>query len=66
MPDLHVTPSGDGDWDVKRADDGKVLSHHSTREEAEIHARQLVHEEGGGEVHLHDAEGHIDDAESVD
>jgi hypothetical protein len=66
MPDFHVAPSGDGDWDVKRAEDGEVLSHHGTREDAEIHARQLAHEAGGGEVRLHDVQGQINQTEAVD
>ncbi len=66
MPDFHVTPSPDALWEVKTADTGEVVSRHNTREQAEIAARQLVSERGGGEVRIHDASGEVTERESLD
>ena len=65
MSNLHVMLSPDGHWDVKEAEGGETRSHHETREEALIAAKQLARERDGAEVRTHEAGGEIDEREEV-
>lgn len=53
MPDVHVTRHGQR-WAVADDPAATPLSEHATREEAEVAARALAAERGGGEVIVRD------------
>jgi hypothetical protein len=66
MSNLHVMMSPDGDWDVKEAEDGEVISHHAQREDAVTAAEQLARERDGAEVRIHEpGGGAIEEREEV-
>jgi hypothetical protein len=65
MGNLHVMLSPDGHWDVKEAEGGELRSHHESREEALIAAKQLARERDGVEVRVHDVDGEIEERTEV-
>jgi hypothetical protein len=66
VSNLHVMLSADGHWDVKDAEDGEILSHHESRDDAVTAAVQLAKERDGAEVRIHEAEGEIEKREEVE
>jgi len=63
MPDhdRHVVPNPEGGWDVKAPGAQRGSSHHSTQAAAIDAARQIVHNQGGGELVIHNTHGQIRD-----
>ena len=55
MPELHVHPSGNGDWVIDLADGRSALSSHRTAGEAELAARRHALRCGVRGIYLHDA-----------
>jgi len=66
MANLHVMLSPDGHWDIREADDGEIVSHHETREDAVAAARQVARERDGAEVRIHEPNGEVGEREEVD
>jgi len=64
MSDRHVVPSGDG-WDVRAPGADRASSHHDTQADAIDRARQIVRNDGGGEVVIHGQDGRIRDSDTV-
>ena len=60
----HVSKNGD-EWVVKRAGAQRASSRHSTQHEAEIAAKKIAHNQGGGEVVIHRPDGTIRDKDTV-
>ena len=61
----HVVPSPGGGWDVKAPGAKRASSHHPTQASAERRAKQIVGNEGGGEVVIHRPNGQIRDSDTV-
>lgn len=63
--DRHVVPNADGGWDVKAPGAGRASSHHDTQADAERRAKEIVRNQGGGEVRIHGRDGRIRDSDTV-
>jgi hypothetical protein len=63
--DRHVVPNSDGGWDVKAPGADRSSSHHDTQREAEQRAKEIVGNQGGGEVVIHGQDGRIRDKDTV-
>jgi len=63
--DRHVVPSREGGWDVVAPGGQRASSHHDTQRAAIDRARNIVQNEGGGEVVIHDRRGSIRDSDTV-
>ena len=61
----HVVPNPDGGWDVKKPHADRSSSHHDTQAEAEKRAKEIVGNNGGGEVRIHGRDGRIRDSDTV-
>lgn len=61
----HVVPNPEGGWDVKKPGAVRSSSHHDTQKEAEVRAKEIVANAGGGEVRIHDAKGRFRDSDTV-
>lgn len=61
----HVVPNPDGGWDVKAPGAKRASSHHPTQLDAERRAKEIVGNEGGGEVVIHRPNGQIRDSDTV-
>ncbi len=55
----HVTPSGDGDWRVKREGSSRADSVHEDKADAVERAKGLAKDAPLGQVVIHDREGKI-------
>ena len=51
--DRHVVPNPRGGWDVKAPGAERASSHHDTQAQAEKAAKDIVRNQGGGEVRIH-------------
>jgi len=63
--DRHVTPKPEGGWDVRKPGASRASSHHDTQAEAIDRAREIVGNEGGGEVVIHGRDGQIRDKDTI-
>lgn len=61
----HVVPNPDGGWDVKAPGAKRASTHHDTQAEAERRAKEIVGNNGGGEVRIHGRDGRIRDSDTV-
>lgn len=61
----HVVPNSDGGWDIKKPGAERASAHERTQAEAEKRAKEIVRNEGGGEVVIHDRKGRIRDKDTV-
>lgn len=61
----HVVPDPDGGWNVKKPGASRASSHHPTQADAIDRARQIVGNQGGGEVRIHGKDGRIRDSDTV-
>ena len=52
--DRHVVPAREGGWDVVAPGSQRASSHHNTQQTAIDRARDIIRNEGGGEVVIHD------------
>jgi len=65
MANYHVSGNrGDG-YQVKREGSQKASGHFDTKAEAEKAAKGMSANSGGGEVRIHDPQGHITDSDTV-
>ncbi len=61
----HVVPNPRGGWDVKAPGAEHASSHHDTQSQAEQAAKDIVRNQGGGEVRIHRPNGQIRDSDTV-
>jgi hypothetical protein len=61
----HVVPNPGGGWDVKAPGAARASSHHDTQAQAERAAKDIVRNQGGGEVRIHRPSGQIRDSDTV-
>lgn len=61
----HVVPNLGGGWDVKAPGAERASSHHDTQVQAERAAKDIVRNQGGGEVRIHRPSGQIRDSDTV-
>ena len=60
----HVVPHDDG-WAVRAPGSERASSVHHTQREAERRAKEIVGNQGGGEVRIHGRGGQIRDSDTV-
>lgn len=63
--DRHVVPNPDGGWDVKKPGGSRSSGHAGTQAEAISRAKEIVRNQGGGEVRIHGRDGKIRDSDTV-
>lgn len=64
--DRYVVPNKDrGGWDVVKEDHERVSVHTDTKKEAVDRAREIVRNEGGGEIRIQNKEGIFIDSDTV-
>lgn len=61
----HVVPNPNGGWDVKAPGAKRASAHTDTQKQATDRAKQIVKNEGGGEVRIHRPDGRIRDSDTV-
>ncbi len=61
----HVVANPDGGWDVKEPGSSRASVHASTQQEAVTRARDIVRNQGGGEVRIHGRDGKIQDSDTI-
>jgi hypothetical protein len=61
----HVVPNPKGGWDVKAPGADRSSKHTDTQGEAIGRAREIVKNNGGGEVTIHGRDGKIRDSDTV-
>lgn len=61
----HVVPNSDGGWDIKKPGAERSSGHFDTQGDAIDRAREIVHNDGGGEVVIHRPDGTIRDSDTV-
>ena len=62
--DRHVTPDGDR-WKVMAPGADRASSRHDTQRDAQQRAREIIQNQGGGELVTHDRHGRIRDKDTV-
>ena len=65
MANRHVVKNRGGGWDVKKPGASRASAHAPTQAAAERRAKQIVKNEGGGEVRIHRPNGEIRDSDTV-
>lgn len=63
--DRTVSKRPDGSWENKRNDAGKASSVHSTQKEAEQSAREMLRNQGGGELTTKSREGEVRSKDTI-
>jgi hypothetical protein len=61
----HVVPNPSGGWDVRAPGAERSSTHTSTQAEAYDRAREIVANQGGGEVVVHGADGRIRNSNTI-
>lgn len=61
----HVNPNPKGGWDVNKPGAKRACSHHDTQGEAINRARDMLRNDGGGELTIHDRNNKIPDSDTV-
>jgi hypothetical protein len=61
----HINPNPNGGWDVHRPGGMRSSGHFGTQREAIDRAREIIRNNGGGEVTIHGRDGKIRDSDSV-
>jgi hypothetical protein len=61
----HVTPHPEGGWQVVKPSAGRASDRTDTQEQGIDRARQILRNDGGGEIVIHDREGRIRDSDTV-
>jgi hypothetical protein len=61
----HVVPNPKGGWDIKKPGTSQAIVHTDTKDEAIARARQIVKNQGGGEVRIHGKDGRIQDSDTI-
>ena len=63
--DRSVYRNADGDWVNKRHGASRAASIHSTQEQAEDAARDMLKKSGGGELNTHGRDGRIRSKDTI-
>ena len=61
----HVVPSPEGGWDIKKPGASRSSAHEGTQAAAIRRAKEIVRNQGGGEVRVHGRDGKIRDSDTV-
>lgn len=61
----HVVANPNGGWDVKKPGSSRASAHSETQREAVARARDIVKNQGGGEVRIHGRDGKIRDSDTI-
>lgn len=61
----HVVANPKGGWDVKKPGSPRASAHADTQKEAVSRARDIVRNQGGGEVRIHGRDGKIRDSDTI-
>ena len=61
----HVVPSEGGGWDVLAPDAAQASAHLELQDQAIDRAREILRNEGGGELIVHDRQGQIRQKDTV-
>lgn len=61
----HVVPDASGGWKVVKPGATRASVRTKTQAEAERRAKQIVANEGGGEVRVHRRDGRVRDSDTV-
>jgi hypothetical protein len=61
----HVVPNPDGGWDIKKPGSSRSSAHETRQADAIKRAKQIVRNQGGGEVRVHGRDGRIRDSDTV-
>ena len=62
-PDIHVQPTGDGDWKVTRRGQDRAIARKSTQAEGIARGRQIASRDKT-ELSIHDRKGQVRDKRS--
>ncbi len=66
MANYHVSKDREsGDWKIQREGAERASGFSPTQREAELKAKDLAHNSGGGEVRIHGRDGKIRDSDTV-
>lgn len=66
MPsDRNVVPDPDGGWRIVKPGASRSSGHEATQAAAIERAKQIVRNQGGGEVRIHGRDGRIRDSDTV-
>lgn len=65
MSNRHVVPNPDGGWDIKAPGANRRSGHADTQADAIDRAREIVRNDGGGEVRIHRRDGRFRDSDTV-
>jgi hypothetical protein len=60
-----VVPNPDGGWDVTKPDADRASGHFDTQAGAIDRAREIIGNDGGGELRIHGRDGRIRDTDTV-
>lgn len=63
--DRHVVRNPNGGWDIKKPGAARVSGHENTQAAAVARAKEIVANQGGGEVRIHGRDGRIRDSDTV-
>ena len=63
--DRWVVPHDSGGWDVKAPGTDRASSHHGTQAGAIDRAREIIHNQGGGELIVQNREGQIRQKDTI-
>lgn len=61
----HVVPNPDGGWDIKKPGASRSSGHTNTQRDAISRAKDIVRNQGGGEVRTHGRDGKIRNSDTV-
>ncbi|MDD7812611.1 DUF2188 domain-containing protein [Mycobacterium sp. CSUR Q5927] len=61
----EVVPNPDGGWDVKKPGASRASAHYDTQSEAVDRARQILQNDGGGELRTHGRDGQIRASDTI-
>jgi hypothetical protein len=61
----HVVPNPDGGWDIKKPGGSRSSGHTDTQKDAISRAKDIVRNQGGGEVRVHGRDGRFRDSDTV-
>lgn len=61
----HVTPHPDGGWQVLRPDATRAIARTKTQADGIDRARELLRNDGGGELVIHRPDGRIRDSDTI-
>lgn len=60
-----VVPNSGGGWDVEKPGASRASAHYGTQADAIDRARQILGNDGGGELRVHGRDGKIRDSDTI-